>query len=43
MTLIEKLDNNIRLTYEDAIKLYELDLFVLVKYANKIHFTVYED
>ena len=36
MTLIEKLDNNIRLSYEDGIKLYDLDVFILGKYANKI-------
>ena len=36
MTIIEKLKNSERLTYEDAIKLYDLDLFVLAKYANKI-------
>ncbi|PLY06533.1 MAG: aminofutalosine synthase MqnE [Arcobacter sp.] len=36
MTIIEKLDNNERLSYEDAIKLYDLDLFTLASYANKI-------
>lgn len=36
MSIIEKLENNERLSYEDAIKLYDLDLFVLAKYANKI-------
>ena len=36
MNIIEKLENNERLDYEDAIKLYDLDLFTLGKYANKI-------
>ncbi len=35
MSIIEKLENNERLSYEDAIKLYDLDLFTLAKYANK--------
>lgn len=39
MELIEKLENNERLNYEDAIKLYNLDLFTLGKYANKIRET----
>ncbi|KAB7884159.1 aminofutalosine synthase MqnE [Poseidonibacter ostreae] len=36
MSIIEKLENNERLEYEDAIKLYDLDLFTLAKYANRI-------
>jgi len=36
MSIIEKLENNERLSYEDAIKLYDLDLFTLASYANKI-------
>ena len=36
MDIIEKLENNERLSYEDGLKLYDLDLFVLGKYANKI-------
>ncbi|WP_157278754.1 aminofutalosine synthase MqnE [Aliarcobacter butzleri] len=36
MNIIEKLENNERLQYEDAIKLYDLDLFTLATYANKI-------
>ncbi|MCT7583488.1 aminofutalosine synthase MqnE [Aliarcobacter butzleri] len=36
MNIIEKLKNNERLQYEDAIKLYDLDLFTLATYANKI-------
>ncbi|MCG3685066.1 aminofutalosine synthase MqnE [Aliarcobacter butzleri] len=36
MNIIEKLENNQRLQYEDAIKLYDLDLFTLATYANKI-------
>jgi aminodeoxyfutalosine synthase len=34
--IIEKLENHQRLTQEDALKLYDLDLFTLGKYANKI-------
>ena len=36
MNLIDKLENNQRLEFDDAIKLYDLDLFTLGKYANKI-------
>ncbi|MCG3709840.1 aminofutalosine synthase MqnE [Aliarcobacter butzleri] len=36
MNIIEKLENNERLQYEDSIKLYDLDLFTLATYANKI-------
>lgn len=36
MSILEKLENNERLEYEDAIKLYDLDLFTLAHYANKI-------
>ena len=36
MSIIEKIRKNIRLEYEDAIKLYDLDLFTLATYANKI-------
>ena len=36
MNIIEKLEKNERLNYEDAIKLYDLDLFTLASYANKI-------
>ncbi len=35
MNLIQKLETNQRLTYEDGIALYDLDLFTLGKYANK--------
>lgn len=35
MNLIEKLDSNERLSLEDGIALYELDLFTLGHYANK--------
>lgn len=34
MELIEKLEKKQRLSYEDGIKLYDLDLFTLGKYAN---------
>jgi len=36
MNILEKLENNQRLSYEDGIKLYDLDLFTLGKYANKL-------
>ncbi len=36
MSIIEKLEKNERLNYEEAIKLYDLDLFELAYYANKI-------
>ncbi|MBN1839568.1 MAG: aminofutalosine synthase MqnE [Campylobacterales bacterium] len=35
MTLIEKLENNERLSLEDGIALYDLDLFTLGHYANQ--------
>ena len=35
MNLIDKLENNQRLTLEDGVALYELDLFTLGHYANK--------
>ena len=34
MTILEKLQNNIRLSYEDGIELYDLDLLTLGKYAS---------
>lgn len=34
--LIDKLENRHRLSYEDGIALYDLDLFALGKYANRI-------
>ena len=39
MTLIEKLENNVRLTQEEGVELYDLDVLVLAKYANKIRET----
>ena len=36
MSIIEKLENNERLTLEDGVALYDLDLFTLAQYANKI-------
>ena len=36
MSIIEKLEKNERLNYEEALELYDLDLFVLGKYANKL-------
>ena len=36
MTLIEKLESGTRLSYEDGIALYDLDLITLGKYASKI-------
>ncbi|WP_281951131.1 aminofutalosine synthase MqnE [Nitrosophilus kaiyonis] len=35
MEIIEKLENSERLNFEDGIKLYELDIFTLGKYAYK--------
>lgn len=34
--IIEKLNKQERLSYEESVKLYDLDLFVLGQYANKI-------
>ncbi|QKJ24291.1 aminofutalosine synthase MqnE [Poseidonibacter lekithochrous] len=39
MSIIEKLENNERLTLEDGVALYDLDLFTLAHYANKIRET----
>ncbi len=39
MDIIKKLENNERLSLEDGIKLYDLDLFALAHYANKIRKT----
>jgi aminodeoxyfutalosine synthase len=36
MNIIDKLKKNERLNYEEALELFDLDLFVLGKYANKI-------
>jgi len=36
MTLEEKLEKNIRLNFEDGVKLYDLDVITLGYYANKI-------
>jgi aminodeoxyfutalosine synthase len=36
MTLLEKLENNIRLNFEDGVALYDLDLITLGRYASKI-------
>jgi len=36
MSIIEKLENNERLTLEDGVALYDLDLFTLAHYANNI-------
>ncbi len=36
MDIIKKLDKRQRLTYEEAIKLYDLDLFTLASYASAI-------
>jgi len=35
MDLLDKLDAGERLSYEDGLALYELDLFTLGKYADK--------
>jgi aminodeoxyfutalosine synthase len=39
--IIDKLENNRRLTYEDGLKLYELDIFTLAKFANKKRVSLY--
>ncbi len=36
MTLKEKLDNNVRLNFEDGVALYDMDLIELGQYALKI-------
>ena len=36
MNLIDKLEKQERLNFEEALKLYDLDLFTLAHYANKI-------
>jgi aminodeoxyfutalosine synthase len=41
MTLVEKLESNQRLSYEDGLALYELDLFTLGKYADKKRQSLY--
>ncbi len=43
MDIIEKLENGVRLTYEDGIKLYDLDLFTLGEFANKIRQNKHEN
>ena len=35
MNILEKLEKNIRLNYEDGLALYKLDLITLAKYADK--------
>jgi len=41
MNLIEKLESQERLNYEDGLALYELDLFTLAKYADKKRKSLY--
>ncbi len=41
MDILEKLENKERLSYEDGLALYELDLFTLGKYANERRETLY--
>ena len=41
MDIIEKLESNTRLNYEDGLALYELDLFTLAKYADKKRKSLY--
>lgn len=43
MNILEKLENKLRLSYEDGIELYNLDLFTLGEFANKIRREKYED
>ena len=41
MNLLEKLESNERLNYEDGLALYELDLFALAKYADRKRKSLY--
>lgn len=41
MNLLEKLESNERLNYEDGLALYELDLFTLAKYADRKRKSLY--
>ena len=43
MNLIEKLQSDKRLEYEDGVALYDLDLFTLGKYANKKRKALYQN
>ena len=43
MNILEKLERKQRLSYEDGIELYDLDLFTLGEFANKIRREKYED
>ncbi|MDX9743335.1 MAG: aminofutalosine synthase MqnE [Arcobacteraceae bacterium] len=36
MTLLEKLENNVRLSFEDGVALYDLDLITLGQFASKV-------
>ncbi|MBQ3675681.1 MAG: aminofutalosine synthase MqnE, partial [Campylobacter sp.] len=36
LELIEKLENQVRLNFDEAVKLWDLDLFELAKFANLI-------
>ncbi|MFA7083176.1 MAG: aminofutalosine synthase MqnE [Arcobacteraceae bacterium] len=40
--IIEKLENQERLSFKEALSLYDLDLFTLGKYANKIRTQIFE-
>ncbi len=42
MDILEKLENKERLSYEDGLALYELDLFTLGKYANEKREDLYQ-
>jgi len=42
MEILEKLEKKQRLSYEDGIKLYDLDLFTLGKYANALREEKYD-
>lgn len=41
MNILEKLEKNIRLDFDDGVKLYELDLFTLGDFANKKRINLY--
>lgn len=43
MDILEKLESNERLSYEDGLKLYDLDIFTLGKYADRKKRELYGD
>ena len=43
MNILEKLESGQRLSYEDGVELYDVDLFTLGMYANKIRRDKYQN